>query len=362
MCFEVTFLGVSGGPIEGRTSCMLVKPAHISYVEILEKKLKSVLLAVDAGVGMGKLSETIYLESNGLPFEDLLLNMYNDARPFKDYCKVTTTRPFERLPKSISSYALSMKVYNLINNYLITHAHLDHILGLAINSAGMSGQPKVYGNSQTIEYLDKHIFNDCVWPDMCALGILQIIAKSFDSEFVLDDMYSVRMLETSHGLAPVKGSQRFKKYLSSAYLITYLPCRSSLLVFGDFESDLVSGLKNNQRVWEEIAPLICREQNLKAIIMECSEPQNTDLDKLYGHLKPEHLIYELTVLRSICIKLRPEVDQPLEGINIIINHIKESINGEDPRMSILHELETRSEREELGVIFSVPISGMSVIL
>lgn len=57
---------------------------------------------------------------------------------------------------------------NLIDTYLITHPHLDHISGLVVNTAGLGGlRPKrLAGLPSTIAALKTHIFNNVIWPNL----------------------------------------------------------------------------------------------------------------------------------------------------------------------------------------------------
>ncbi|KAG7291020.1 hypothetical protein NEMBOFW57_001028 [Staphylotrichum longicolle] len=57
---------------------------------------------------------------------------------------------------------------DLIETYLITHPHLDHIAGFVINTAGLPGaRPKrVAGLPSTITALKTHVFNNVIWPNL----------------------------------------------------------------------------------------------------------------------------------------------------------------------------------------------------
>lgn len=57
---------------------------------------------------------------------------------------------------------------NLIDTYLITHPHLDHISGFVINTAGLPGtRPKrLAGLPSTISAFKQHIFNNVIWPNL----------------------------------------------------------------------------------------------------------------------------------------------------------------------------------------------------
>jgi cAMP phosphodiesterase len=57
---------------------------------------------------------------------------------------------------------------HLIDTYLITHPHLDHIAGFVINTAGLPGsRPKrLAGLPSTIAAFKTHIFNNVIWPNL----------------------------------------------------------------------------------------------------------------------------------------------------------------------------------------------------
>ena len=56
----------------------------------------------------------------------------------------------------------------IIDTYLITHPHLDHISGFVINTAGLNGaRPKrLAGLPTTISAFKSHIFNNVIWPNL----------------------------------------------------------------------------------------------------------------------------------------------------------------------------------------------------
>lgn len=187
------------------------------------------------------------------------------------------------------------------------------------------------------------------------------------------------------------------------YLSPITPQEDSILIFGDFESDSVSHLNYNLTIWKEAAAPLIISGRLRAIVVECSNSFEIDENKLYGHLTPRHVVNELKVLERECRLLlaersqgsppsevrEPEIfvtenkkesdfeksfksttrnlDQPLRGLNIIINHVKEPLLSNyrqirDPRKQILLELNKLNEEEKLGVYFSVALSGTSIII
>lgn len=84
---------------------------------------------------------------------------------------VLTSGPFQGLAlryesaKANAAYLLR----NLISSYLITHPHLDHISGFAINTASFthtSRPKKLIALSPVIDAIKTHVFNDVIWPNM----------------------------------------------------------------------------------------------------------------------------------------------------------------------------------------------------
>ena len=56
----------------------------------------------------------------------------------------------------------------------LTHSHADHVASLPVfvENAWTPAErcPVVYGNSETLEAVQKHIFNDVIWPDFVAFS------------------------------------------------------------------------------------------------------------------------------------------------------------------------------------------------
>ncbi|CAK7892005.1 3',5'-cyclic-nucleotide phosphodiesterase 1 [[Candida] anglica] len=384
--FDLTFLGASGGPVEGTTCSLLIKPSHIDYNAILSQDLKDQLLCVDAGSGLHQLSEAIYQEKALETAKSSLLSLYDDTLPLQDYVKSEVVVPFAGLyhPKCPTPFSLAWKVLSMINNYLITHPHLDHVAALALNSAGFDPtEPTktVIGSDYTLGALQKYIFNGIIWPNMPSFDVLSLSPREFWLPFNVGDHYKVTMLDLSHGKInfghqaeqqlttkltsghdnPSSPYTSDDTYISSAFLIEYLPGNGSVLVFGDFESDSVSKQSRNLRIWSSISPLIINH-TLRALVLECSMcTSSSNSEKLYGHLMPLHLIKELQTLESQCKHLDPTISQPLNGLQIIVNHVKESPHGiHDPRRRVLQSLDTMNEEHGLGVKFSIALGGVTI--
>ncbi|KAI5956189.1 PDE1 [Candida jiufengensis] len=422
MSFEITFLGTSGGPLEGNTCSILLKSTNIEYSKLLEVeddkptelKENDEILVIDAGSGMGKLTDIIYQESTFQKSSCNLLNYYYDSEPISYYYHNTIklNQPFKNF-NIFNTISYTKLIFNKLNNFLISHPHLDHVSSLIINSAGFptNNPPKqVFGSKYTMNALQNHFFNGIVWPNMPNFDILNLNNLEFEKSTSIGN-YEVEMFPLSHGELNMIESKKHKHkengsneeegderrhssvttipagvdeqeyiktkieqskvddpttshYQSTAFLITRND--SSVLIFGDFESDKISKLEYNLKIWKRISPLILQKQ-LKLIILECSNSFEIDENKLYGHLTPKYVVYELKELEKQIKELNKDIEQPLKGLNIIINHIKEPILSnkrqiKDPRKQILTELNKLNVDENLGCFFSIALSGTTIIV
>lgn len=117
-------------------------------------------MAVDAGVHLGAITKI--LEDTQPPD---LGKTHELALPH-----VLQTGPFAGLTvHSASAKTNAAKIQgDLIDTYLITHPHLDHISGFVINTAGLAGprRKKLAGLPGTIQALKTHIFNNIIWPNL----------------------------------------------------------------------------------------------------------------------------------------------------------------------------------------------------
>jgi cAMP phosphodiesterase len=78
--------------------------------------------------------------------------------------------PFEglQIPHSSANANAAHITRTLVDTYLITHPHLDHISGFVVNTASLPGsRPKrLAGLPSTIEAFKNHIFNNVIWPNL----------------------------------------------------------------------------------------------------------------------------------------------------------------------------------------------------
>lgn len=96
---------------------------------------------------------------------------------------------------------------SLIDTYLITHPHLDHISGFVINTAGLPGsRPKrLAGLPSTIAAFKTHIFNNVIWPNLSdennGAGLVTYMRLVEGGSPAFGDGEGKGYLEVSEGLA-----------------------------------------------------------------------------------------------------------------------------------------------------------------
>ena len=150
---NISYQGSGGGPQESNVTAMLVRSLASGW-------RKGSVVAVDAGVHLSAI--TRILEETQPP--DL-----GDTDGL-ELPHTLTKGPFAGLElPHVKATANAAHVHrSLIDTYLITHPHLDHISGFVINTAGLPGtRPKrLAGLPSTISAFKTHIFNNVIWPNL----------------------------------------------------------------------------------------------------------------------------------------------------------------------------------------------------
>jgi len=228
-----------------------------------------------------------------------------------------------------------------VRGYLISHAHLDHIAALVINSQVDSGHKFIAATDSTIKDLSDHIFNNVIWPNYGSEGREPILKKY---QYVRTPLHE--MVELPHVKFKVE-SHRLSHphdYPSTAFLLEYKD--SYLLYFGDTSPDVLEKEKHLAHIWKRIAPLI-REGKLQGMLLECSVPDLDSEQVIYGHLNPKMLIQELR-------QLELEVGGSLNGLKVIVTHRKESLLRQTTLEQIVDQIRASSD---LSVEFIFPMQG-----
>lgn len=221
---------------------------------------------------------------------------------------------------------------------LLSHVHLDHVSGLAINATDDVSKP-IYGLPATIEGLKRSVFNWEAWPNFGSegerpLGLYRYARLDPGVVTAVEGLpFSVRAFPLSHGGAP-----------STMFLIEH--DGAYLAYFGDTGPDDVEGDGALARVWDALAPL-ARAGSLRGIVIEASYPNARADDALFGHLTPRWLLKELGSFARAVDGEAP--DTAIRGLPVVVSHVKPDVEGGTPaRSRIAQELEAGNH---LGVRF-----------
>lgn len=116
------------------------------------------MLGVDAGVHLAAIVKILEEHSSD----------YSPDNPTRPVTLIDGPLEGLEIPHSSAKANAAHITRTLIDTYLITHPHLDHISGFVINTAGFPGsRPKrLAGLPSTIEAFKNHIFNNVIWPNL----------------------------------------------------------------------------------------------------------------------------------------------------------------------------------------------------
>ena len=227
-----------------------------------------------------------------------------------------------------------------IKGYLISHAHLDHVSGLIINSPADSSKT-VYATNKCMEMMENHYFNDQTWVNFGDQGVGFPLKKyHFQTLNIAEEtpLTNTTMTVKAFSLSHVN------PFESTAFLVKNE--NDYALYLGDTGSDEVEKSNDLQTLWNAIAPLVKNKQ-LKGIFIEVSYPNEQPDKFLFGHLTPNYLMKELHVLETLAGK------DSLKGFKIIITHLK------PPAKNIAKIKEQLKNQNDLGLKIIYPEQGKS---
>ncbi|MCP5468977.1 MAG: 3',5'-cyclic-nucleotide phosphodiesterase [Chlamydiales bacterium] len=302
MSFKVIVLGATGGPSEADISGYLLYPTSDSSEGIV----------LDAGTLLQGLISA------------------GERGNFKDFnLEDPTLHPFGEV------------FLKKIRGYLISHAHLDHIAALVINSQSDAQNKFVAGTDTTINDLRDHIFNAVIWPNYGTEGNEPILKKY---KYVRLPLHEMVPLPNTAFKVEAHRLCHPHDYPSTAFLLEYKG--SYVMYFGDTSPDALEKDKHLSHIWKRLAPLI-REKKLRGIFLECSVPNEDSAQVIYGHLNPKLMMEEFH-------NLAKEVGGDLKGLKVIVSHRKESLLISKDKCRVDVELK---EANDLGIEFIFPIQG-----
>ncbi|MFH6945485.1 MBL fold metallo-hydrolase [Flavobacterium sp. FlaQc-50] len=230
-----------------------------------------------------------------------------------------------------------------IKGYLISHAHLDHVSGLIINSPADSSKT-VYATKKCMEMMENHYFNDQTWANFGDEGPGFPLKKYHFQTLSIGEETPLTNTSMTVKAFPLSHVNPFE---STAFLIKNEDHYA--LYLGDTGPDAVEKSNNLHDLWTAIAPLVKNKQ-LKGILIEVSFPNEQPDQFLFGHLTPNHLMKELHLLEELSGK------GTLKGFKIIITHLK------PPTKNITKIKEQLKIQNDLGLQLIYPEQGKKIIL
>ncbi len=168
-----------------------------------------------------------------------------------------------------------------IDHILLTHSHLDHILGIPLLADAVGFKRKdpinVLGCSETISVIKQHIFNGLVWPDF---SILPTKVNPFIKLNEIFSNSSTKLSELTFTPFYVNHTVRCIGYKISSP-------KSSIIFSGD------TGPSDN------LIEMINRTEKIKAVIIDVSfSNKKIDIAKKSKHFNPSMLIKELKKIKN----------------------------------------------------------------
>ncbi|KUJ63108.1 3',5'-cyclic-nucleotide phosphodiesterase [Flavobacteriaceae bacterium CRH] len=225
-----------------------------------------------------------------------------------------------------------------IKGYLISHAHLDHVSGLIINSPADSSKT-VYATSKCMEMMENHYFNDQTWANFGDAGVGFPLKKYHFQTLNISEETSITNTTMTVKAFPLSHVNPFE---STAFLIKN--GENYALYLGDTGADTVEKSDKLKSLWTAVAPLVKNKQ-LKGIFIEVSFPNEQPDQFLFGHLTPNYLMKELHDLEDLAGK------DSLKGFKIIITHLK------PPTKNIVKIKEQIKSQNDLGLKIIYPEQG-----
>ncbi|KAL0932089.1 cAMP phosphodiesterase class-II [Colletotrichum truncatum] len=150
---QVIILGAGGGPQESNTTALLVRSVASGWT-------KGSTIAVDAGVHLSAITRILERTIPPGLGTDIALPHTLATGPFAGLELTHETTSI--YPSSIAAHITR----SLIDTYLITHPHLDHIAGFVVNTAGLTRPKRLAALPSTIAAFKTHIFNNVIWPNL----------------------------------------------------------------------------------------------------------------------------------------------------------------------------------------------------
>lgn len=216
------------------------------------------------------------------------------------------------IQKAIDNKIFSMPAEQVLRRYIkgyfISHAHLDHVSGLIINSPDDTAKT-IYGLDGTLETIKKNYFTWESWANFADDGEAPALKKYHYQPLTPDSLTPIPNTIMTVQAYPLSHSN----LISTAFLIG--SNGAYILYLGDTGPDKIEKSQNLHKLWQHIARLV-KNKSLKAIMIEASFPDEQPDKTLFGHLTPRWLMIEMTDLASLTGA------DALKGFNLVVTHVK----------------------------------------
>ena len=216
------------------------------------------------------------------------------------------------IEKAISNNVFTIPAEQVLRRYIkayfISHAHLDHIAGLIINSPDDTNK-NIYALESTIKTIKSDYFTWESWANFTDEGEAPLIKKYHYQILTPGSTISVKNTGMQVTAYPLSHSN----LTSTAFLVN--SNGAYILYLGDTGADAIEKSQNLHNIWITIAPLI-KTGKLKAMMIETSFPDEQPDKTLFGHLTPHWLMAEMNELSTFT------GPGALKNFDLIITHVK----------------------------------------
>jgi 3',5'-cyclic-nucleotide phosphodiesterase len=217
-------------------------------------------------------------------------------------------------------------LHHCIKAFLITHPYLDHCEGLVIASSSCNAKP-VMSLTGVIDDIERHLFNWRIWPNFGNRGTPPVLnvyeyvpMPAGEKVRIPGTLMNAEALPLAHG----------EHTDSAAFLIE--SDGHYILYMGDTGPDEVERRTSTEDLWKRVAPII-RDNRMHGIFIEASYPDERPDTQLFSHLTPAWL---MTAFRKLSVIVDPQnPTRSLDGLRVIIMHIKPDVNAGIPGRDII---------------------------